>query len=87
MNFSVPPSHSPEPEAASRHPVANGPPKIFHVDVEAVLLDGDPTTNVSVESSDHVFVGETRRASFARLLPNWIRPAYQQLVGLMPKWE
>ena len=67
--------------------VANAPPKIFHVDVEAVLLDGDPTTNVSVESSDHVFVGETRRASFARLLPNWIRPAYQQLVGLMPKWE
>lgn len=67
--------------------VADAPPKIFHVDVEAVLLDGDPSTNVSIESSDHVYVGETRRASFARLLPNWLRPAYQQLVGLVPKWD
>lgn len=66
---------------------ANGSPKIYHVDVEAVLLDGDATTNVVVESSDHIYVGETRRASFARLLPNWARPMYRQLVGLLPKWE
>ncbi len=66
---------------------ADAPPKIFHVDVEAVLLDGDPTTNVVIESSDHVYVGETRRASFARLLPGWARPAYRQLVGLLPTWE
>lgn len=65
----------------------NGPPKVFHVDVEAVLLDGDPTTNVLVESSDHVYVGETRRASFSRLLPEWFRPVYRRLVGLMPSWD
>lgn len=66
---------------------ADATPKIFHVDVESVLLDGDPSTNVLVESSDHIYVGETRRASFARLLPNWAKPAYRQLVGLVPKWE
>lgn len=66
---------------------ADAPPKIYHVDPEAILLDGDPTTNVLVEPSDHVYVGETRRASFARLLPPWARPAYRRLVGLMPKWE
>lgn len=66
---------------------ADGPPKVYHVDVEAVLLDGDPTTNVLVESSDHVYVGETRRASFSRLLPEWARPIYRRLVGLMPSWE
>lgn len=66
---------------------ADGAPKVFHVDVEAVLLDGDPTTNVLVESSDHVYVGETRRASFSRLLPDWARPIYRKLVGLMPSWE
>lgn len=66
---------------------ANAPPRVYHVDVEAVLLDGDPTTNVVVESSDHVYVGETRRASFARLLPDWARPAYRKLVGLMPQWD
>ncbi|QEL14301.1 polysaccharide biosynthesis/export family protein [Limnoglobus roseus] len=66
---------------------ADGPPKIYHVNVEEVLLDGDPTTNVLVQSADHVYVGETRRASFVRLLPPWARPAYRQLVGLMPKWD
>ncbi len=66
---------------------ADGPPKVFHVDVEAVLLDGDPATNVVIESSDHVYVGETRRASFARLVPDWARPAYRRLVGLLPQWD
>lgn len=66
---------------------ANEPPKIFHVDVEAVLLDGDASTNILVESSDHIYVGETRRASFARLLPEWIRPTYRKLMGLMPQWD
>lgn len=66
---------------------ANGPPRIYHVDAEAVLLDGDPTTNVPVQPADHVYVGETRRASFARLLPPWARPAYRRVVGLMPRWD
>jgi polysaccharide biosynthesis/export protein len=66
---------------------ADGAPKVYHVDVEAVLLDGDPATNVVIESSDHVYVGETRRASFARLLPEWARPAYRRLVGLLPQWD
>lgn len=66
---------------------ADAPPKIYHVDPEAILLDGDTATNVLIQSSDHIYVGETRRASFARLLPPWVRPAYRQLVGLMPKWE
>jgi polysaccharide biosynthesis/export protein len=66
---------------------ANSAPKVYHVDVEAVLLDGDPATNVLVESSDHVYVGETRRASFARLLPDWARPAYRRIVGLLPQWD
>jgi protein involved in polysaccharide export with SLBB domain len=59
-------------------------PQVFHVDVEAVLLDGDPTTNILLRPADQIYVGETRRSSFARLLPPWLRPLYQRLLGLLP---
>ncbi len=68
------------------HVTNDGVPRIYHVDVEAVLLDRDPATNILIESSDHIYVGETRRASFVRLLPKWLQPFYRQVAGLMPKW-
>lgn len=65
--------------------VAEGKPsELFYVDVEAVILDGDPRTNVRIQPSDHIYVGETRRSSFSRLLPKWLRPFYRSLVGLWP---
>lgn len=64
---------------------AGVPAEVFHVDVEAVLFDGDAATNVTLRPSDQVYIGETRRSSFARLLPDWLRPFYQQLVGLLPE--
>ena len=65
--------------------VAEGKPsELFTVDVEAIVLDGDARTNVRVQPSDHIYVGETRRSSFSRLLPKWLRPFYQSLVGLWP---
>ncbi len=60
------------------------PPEVFKVDVEAVLLDGDQRTNVVLQASDQVYVGETRRSSFSRLLPEWVRPMYRKIVGLLP---
>ena len=54
------------------------------MDVEAVLLDGDPRTNVALRPSDQVYVGETRRSSFSRTLPEWVRPLYRKVVGLLP---
>src|SRR5437870_3143814 len=44
-------------------------PEVFQVDVEAVLLDHDPATNIPLRPSDQVYVGETRRSSFSRVLP------------------
>jgi hypothetical protein len=61
-----------------------GRPEVFRVDVEAVLQDGNPATNVPVEPSDEVYVGETSRSVFARMLPNWLGPAYRRLSGLLP---
>ncbi|HUR52724.1 MAG TPA: hypothetical protein VMZ71_01240 [Gemmataceae bacterium] len=63
---------------------AGARPEVFRVDVPGVLLDNDHSTNVPLSPSDQVYVGETRGASFARIVPNWLRPTYRQLVGLLP---
>ncbi|CAN5640453.1 hypothetical protein BH11PLA2_BH11PLA2_15600 [soil metagenome] len=68
-----------------RSNVAEGtPPRLFHVDVEAAVLDNDPATNVPLLPGDHVYIGETRRSSFSRLLPDWLKPLYRSMVGLLP---
>jgi protein involved in polysaccharide export with SLBB domain len=58
--------------------------QVFHVDVEAIVVDNEPTSNLVVLPGDQVYVGETRRSSFTRLLPKWARPLYRQLLGLLP---
>jgi protein involved in polysaccharide export with SLBB domain len=58
--------------------------QVFHVDIEAIVLDNEPTSNLVVLPGDQVYVGETRRSSFTRLLPKWLRPLYRQLLGLLP---
>lgn len=63
---------------------AGGRPEVFRVDVPAVLLDGDPATNVLLRPSDEVYVGETRGSVVSRLLPGWLGPAYRRVVGLLP---
>jgi polysaccharide export outer membrane protein len=63
---------------------AGARPEVFRVDVPAVLLDHDHGTNVPLAASDQVYVGETRKASFARVVPDWFRPAYRKLTGLLP---
>jgi hypothetical protein len=59
-------------------------PEVFRVDVPGVLLDHDHSTNVPLSPSDQVYVGETRGASFARVVPDWARPAYRKVTGLLP---
>jgi len=61
-----------------------GPPEAYRVDTAAIVLEGDARTNVVLRASDEVVVGETRRSSFARLVPEWALPFYRRLVGLLP---
>lgn len=69
-----------------RSNVADGtPPRLYHVDVESVLLDGEDATNLKLEPGDHIYIGETRRSSLSRLLPDWAKPLYRKLVGLLPE--
>ena len=59
-------------------------PQVFRVNVSDVLLDNNPATNIPVSPSDEVYIGETSRSVFARVLPDWLGPAYRRLAGLLP---
>lgn len=68
----------------TRHVLVSGLPElVWRVDVAAVLA-GDPATDLVLEPSDVVEVGETRRSKAARNLPDWARPAFLALVGMGP---
>jgi hypothetical protein len=65
--------------------VASGKqPEVFRVNVPSVLIDGNPETNVLLQPSDEVYIGETSRSVFARVLPDWLGPVYRRLTGLLP---
>ncbi len=61
-----------------------GRAEVFRVDVPAVLIDENQATNVPLQPSDEVYVGETSRSVFARILPHWLGPAYRRVTGLLP---
>lgn len=55
----------------------------YEVDIEAIVRRGDPTTNVRLQPSDHVYVGEMWRSRLSRLLPDWMQPTYRILAGII----
>ena len=62
-------------------------PEVLRVDVAAVLVDGDQSTNYPLRPADQVYVGETRGSIFSRVLPNWLGTIYRRVTGLLPdKW-
>jgi protein involved in polysaccharide export with SLBB domain len=63
---------------------AGSRPEVFRVDVSAVLIDNDQTTNVLLQPSDEVYIGETSRSVLSRALPNWLGPLYRRFIGLLP---
>ncbi len=60
-----------------------GKPEIYPVDFSAIL-QGESSSDILLRPSDEVVVGETRRSSFARLLPTWCVPIFQRSTDLMP---
>jgi protein involved in polysaccharide export with SLBB domain len=66
------------------HVAGGGRPEVFRVDVAAVLIDNDQTTNIPVLPSDEIYVGETRRSVVSRMMPAWLGRLYREFVGLLP---
>lgn len=79
----LPPGCSePRGVTVTRRAVAGGLPEfVWKVDVAAIAR-GDASTDLVIEPSDVVEVGETRRSRFARGLPDWARPGFRALAGL-----
>lgn len=58
--------------------------QVFRADLEAIVRDGDPATDVVLRAGDQVYVGETRRSRLSRRLPDWLTPWYRAAAGLVP---
>jgi protein involved in polysaccharide export with SLBB domain len=66
-----------------RSHVADGhDPEVFHIDLRAIALGNDMSTNVRLRAFDQVYVGQTRRAVIDRCMPPWLRPAYEAVFGM-----
>jgi protein involved in polysaccharide export with SLBB domain len=55
----------------------NQRPEVIHVDLHAIVLKHDHSTNVRLLPFDQVYVGETRRAQIEKAIPPWLRSLYQ----------
>jgi protein involved in polysaccharide export with SLBB domain len=66
-----------------RSHVADGrSPEVFHVDLDAILLKHDPSTNVILESFDQIYIGQSRGSCFLTGVPPWLRPFFGKLCGV-----
>lgn len=63
-----------------RSHVADGQrPEVFNVDLKAIVLRNDQTTNIRVMPGDQIYVGETWRHRIERVVPPVLRPIYRTL--------
>lgn len=58
--------------------------EVLRVDLSAIVEKRDDTTNVVLQPGDQIHVGETRRSSLLRLLPEWLKPTYRRWMGIWP---
>jgi polysaccharide export outer membrane protein len=74
---------APEDVYVVRSRLAEGKrPEVFRVDLRAILLNNDPSTNITLQPLDQIFVGESRQCSFEKCIPPWLRPLYETFCGM-----
>lgn len=79
----ITPAAAPNEVYVIRPHVAQGqPPEVFPVKLRDILVDHDNRTNVVLEPSDQVHIGEMRRSTFGRCIPPILRPLYDGLCGM-----
>jgi protein involved in polysaccharide export with SLBB domain len=57
-------------------------PEVFHVNLQAIVVNKDERTNLRLQPFDQVYVGETRQASWEKCVPPCLRPLYESFWGL-----
>lgn len=59
-------------------------PQVIVVDLEGILLRGEPRTNVLLQPFDELCIGELPRSRIGKALPHWVRPIYRGFCGFFP---
>jgi protein involved in polysaccharide export with SLBB domain len=54
-------------------------PEVFHVNLRAIVLRHDNSTNLRLQPFDQVHVGATRQAGLQKCVPPWLRPFYREV--------
>lgn len=76
---------APEDVHVVRTHIAEGKrPEIYHVDLEAIVMKRDDSTNIRLLPYDQIYVGETRQSRVERILPRWLRPLHRAFWNTRP---
>lgn len=59
-----------------------GRPEVFPVMLKDIVMKHDEKTNIRLEPFDQVYIGETRRSRFQKVVPPVFRPVYERLAGI-----
>jgi protein involved in polysaccharide export with SLBB domain len=57
-------------------------PEVIHIDLQAIVMNQDQSTNLRLQPFDQVFVGEAKRSSLEKCLPPCLRPIYEKICGI-----
>lgn len=55
--------------------------QVFQVDLQAILLKGDQSTNIKVQPYDQIYVPESRACRVGKCLHPWLRPVARVITG------
>jgi len=66
------------------HLLSDERPELFKIDLDAIVVKKDNSTNIRVLPLDQIYVGETRQSLFERNIPPWIRPLFRALGDAQP---
>jgi protein involved in polysaccharide export with SLBB domain len=81
----ITPSAAPGDVYVVRPHVAEGDrPEVFHIDLQAIVVQKNERTNLRIQPFDQVYVGESRQGKLEKCLPGWLRPVYQAVWGIAP---
>jgi protein involved in polysaccharide export with SLBB domain len=84
----IKPGAEPHEVHVIRARVAEGQaPQVFHIDLQAILLQKDERTNLRLQPFDQVYVGESPQACYARCVPPCFRAVYDALWGMYRNGE
>jgi protein involved in polysaccharide export with SLBB domain len=84
----IKPGAAPDDVFVVRPHIADGTrPEVFHVDLRAIVLKHDNSTNLRLQPFDQVHVGESRQSLVEQCVPLCLLPLFQAFCNTRPEAE